>query len=68
MEGCGNFGLPVVDTSEQRVRVWYFPVVIGPWEEEAVHAERYRRLVTCAQEAGWRRCTHLGTLWLNQSF
>ncbi len=22
MEGCGNYGVPVLDTTEQRIRIW----------------------------------------------
>ena len=27
MEGCGNYGVPLLDTTAGRVRIWYFPVV-----------------------------------------
>ena len=26
MNGCGNYGVPVLDTTDGRVRVWYFDI------------------------------------------
>ena len=26
MEGCGNYGIPIIDTTEGRVRVWHFEI------------------------------------------
>lgn len=57
MEGCGNFGIPVVDTSEGRVRFWYFDMLT----ETA-----YESVIDCIMAAGWRNCTHLATSWLDQ--
>jgi hypothetical protein len=67
MEGCGNFGMPVLDTTDERVRVWYFPVVVDPDEAAEETEGRYSELLGCVRRRGWRSCTHLATLWLNQS-
>jgi len=67
MEGCGTWGLPVLDTTAELVRVWYFPIVLDPSEPSALIDGRYERVLECARAAGWRACTHLATLWLNQS-
>mmetsp|Transcript_36132 Transcript_36132/g.100336 ORF Transcript_36132/g.100336 Transcript_36132/m.100336 type:complete len:227 (-) Transcript_36132:91-771(-) len=56
-KGCGNFGVPMLDTTGGRVRVWYF---------DASSDELYAALHDCVQRRGWRRCTHLATLWLDQ--
>lgn len=58
MEGCGNFGMPIVDTTEGRIRFWYF---------DASSDALYDGLMACIPESGWRQCTHLATLWLDQA-
>jgi len=64
MEGCGNYGFPVFDTTEGRVRVWYFPVTaVAPHFEPFDHFDQVH---ACVQERGWRRCTHLAELWLDE--
>ena len=30
MEGCGNYGVPIIDSTEGRLRMWYFPIVDTP--------------------------------------
>jgi hypothetical protein len=57
MEGCGNYGVPILDTTEDRVRFWYFDTSTN---------DLYDAAVSCVKQAGWRRCTHLATLWLDQ--
>ena len=67
MEGCGNFGIPVIDSTEDLVRIWYFPVAAEPSESSTITEERYSRIISCVGSMGWRACTHLATLWLNQT-
>lgn len=67
MEGCGNWGLPMLDTTDEMARLWYFPIVLGPTEPIEAGDARYDRLLACATAQGWRACTHLATLWLNQT-
>lgn len=86
--GCRNYGIPVVDSTGGRLRMWYFPVADldrpappPPEDEGGAHAEppdaanegassgfdRYDEVHACVDAHGWRACTHLATLWLNQS-
>lgn len=60
--GCGQFGIPIVDSTEGRYRVWYFPIVdlsnsdFGP--------DRYDKIVECVVRKGtWRECTELAVLF-----
>lgn len=57
MEGCGNYGMPIVDTTENRVRFWYF--------DTSSHA-KLNSTVDCVSQKGWRACTSMATLWLDQ--
>jgi len=61
MEGCGNYGIPVIDTTESRVRVWYFDVYSLSGQDN------YDVLKECLLVRGWRRCTMYATLWLDQA-
>lgn len=58
MEGCGNYGMPLVDTTENRVRFWYF---------DTSSDDRFKVVIDCVKSRGWRQCTHLATLWLDQA-
>ena len=60
MEGCGNYGIPVLDTTEGRIRVWYFDVV------NVDGVDNYDHIINCITTNGWRKCTHLATKWLDQ--
>lgn len=57
MGGCGNFGIPVLDTTEARVRLWYFDTSAN---------DKYINVINCVLHQGWRACTNLATLWLDQ--
>lgn len=57
MEGCGNFGVPLVDTTDGRVRFWYFDTSCD---------EKYDSVLNCVKAQGWRSCTDQATLWLDQ--
>lgn len=56
-DSCADFGIPIVDTSEGRVRFWYF---------DASSEESYKSVIGCATSQSWRKCTHLAALWLDQ--
>lgn len=58
MEGCGNFGVPIVDTTDGRVRFWYF---------DTSSDEKYSSVLSCVESHGWRGCTNQATLWLDQA-
>jgi len=66
MEGCGNFGIPVVDTTLERLRVYYFPIVVDPEEPTSMSEERYRSVLDCVSRKGWRACTRHAITWLDQ--
>jgi len=57
MEGCGNYGMPIIDTTEDLVRVWYF---------DTSTADLVDKVVACVSQNGWRSCTSLAKLWLSQ--
>jgi len=58
MGGCGNFGMPIIDTTEGRLRFWYF---------DTSNKAKYDAAVACAQEKGWRQCLDLATSWLDEA-
>merc|ERR1719478_1503504 len=58
MEGCGNFGVPVFDTTGGRNRVYYFDT-----DTDA----KYEAVLACVTKSGWRACVDsLATVWLDQ--
>mmetsp|Transcript_25109 Transcript_25109/g.66745 ORF Transcript_25109/g.66745 Transcript_25109/m.66745 type:complete len:166 (+) Transcript_25109:2-499(+) len=57
MEGCGNFGMPIIDTTEGRVRFWYF---------DTSSDDMFNKTIACVTQKGWRSCTSLATSWLDQ--
>lgn len=62
MEGCGNYGIPVVDTTENRVRVYHFEIA------SVNGTDRYDSTVGCLTSAtSWRDCVHLADTWLDQA-
>ena len=60
MEGCGNYGVPVLDTTGGNVTFWYFSVV----DEDGT--DTYEAVHDCVSTRGWRQCTHLAVKWLEQ--
>lgn len=60
MEGCGNYGFPVLDTTEGRVRVYHFEVV----SRDGV--DTYDDVLACVSAKGWRQCKEHAELWLDQ--
>merc|ERR1711871_148689 len=60
MEGCGNYGFPVIDTTDDRVRIWHFEVV------SKNGTDSYDQVYQClSQNESWRSCTHLAESWLD---
>lgn len=57
MEGCGNFGMPLVDTTDGRVRFWYF---------DTSSDDQYDSVIGCVKQNGWRNCSAFATLWLDE--
>lgn len=53
-----RFGMPLVDTTEGRVRFWYF---------DTMSDESYGNVTSCVQANGWRQCAdEFAIKWLDQ--
>jgi len=58
VQGKGTrFGMPILDTTEGRVRFWYF---------DAMTDDSYSQVTDCVQSKGWRNCTDLAISWLDE--
>eukprot|EP01038_Epipyxis_sp_PR26KG_P010933 gene10933-14677_t len=58
----GNFGIPIVDTTGGRFKVYYFPI--------ASHSEgldNYQSILDCVTANGISGCYHLATVWSDQA-
>ena len=86
MEGCGDYGFPVLDTTEGRVRLYYFEIANTPSLDKRSFAraheagqmlsrpaaltdpikDHFDEVFSCVSQSGWRACTHLAQLWLDQ--
>lgn len=62
MSGCDNYGFPIVDTTENRIRFWHFEVVSKSGKDT------YNEVFACISKKGWRQCTDMAELWLDQPF
>jgi hypothetical protein len=61
MEGCANYGIPIIDTTDDRLRVYHFEIN-GKNDKDS-----YNATMGCLSSSnGWRNCTHLADLWLDQ--
>jgi hypothetical protein len=55
---CGGaFGIPVVDTTEGRFRVYYFPLA------QADQFDNSEEILACIQQHGVSGCYQLATVW-----
>ena len=64
----GNYGVPILDTTDGKVRVWYFPIVeMEPYVPHENATDSYDEVVACVTANGWRQCTHLARLWTEQA-
>lgn len=62
MEGCGNYGVPIVDTTAGLFRMWYFEV------QSKTSPDNYEAITACVKAAGaWRPCVQHAKLWVNQT-
>mmetsp|Transcript_96324 Transcript_96324/g.257602 ORF Transcript_96324/g.257602 Transcript_96324/m.257602 type:complete len:328 (+) Transcript_96324:528-1511(+) len=57
MEGCANYGVPILDTTEGRTRVHYF---------DASTDDAFNAVTSCVTANGWRGCLNLAETWLDQ--
>ena len=62
MEGCGNFGVPIVDTTvDGRLEVYYYEIQ----STESGSADNYDAVTRCFQEHGVDGCKGMADVWLN---
>eukprot|EP01065_Artemidia_motanka_P048451 TRINITY_DN779_c0_g1_i2.p2 TRINITY_DN779_c0_g1~~TRINITY_DN779_c0_g1_i2.p2 ORF type:complete len:482 (+),score=191.85 TRINITY_DN779_c0_g1_i2:64-1509(+) len=61
MSGCGNFGFPIIDTTENRFRVYHFEVYSKDGKDT------YAEKLACIKEKGWRGCTAMADVWIDQA-
>jgi hypothetical protein len=59
MEGCGTFGIPVFDTTHDRVQINYFPL------NDSTGVDNYATVLDCFTKQGYEKCLHLSQSWLN---
>merc|ERR1719453_1433747 len=55
-EGIANFGFPVFDTTNEKLRILYF---------DTSDDGKYSAALECVRKSGWRGCEHLATVWLD---
>jgi len=60
MEGCGNFGVPVVDSTSDKTEVFYYPIQDA---EDASKGDKYNVTVSCFEENGVGGCISLADKW-----
>ena len=61
MEGCANYGIPILDTTDDRIRVLHFEITA------ANGTDSYDATMACLKTASsWRGCAHLAEVWLDQ--
>ena len=65
-----RYGIPVIDSTEGRLRFWYFGIDKARGQrasgDKRLSDKRYEQLITCVRKGGWRSCTELAELWLDQ--
>lgn len=63
MSGCGQFGLPILDTRNGKALLYYFPLGnggarYGPWDV----------VMGCIKSKGFSACTQYADVWMEQDF
>jgi hypothetical protein len=61
MEGNGDYGIPVIDTTNDHVEINYFPI------NDATGLDMYQQVYDCFVNNPYRNCLHLSRSWLNQT-
>jgi len=59
--GCGNFGLPILDTRNGRATLNYFPLGDN-WQK----ADNFDEILGCFGAKGYSACTQYAQTWLDQ--
>lgn len=66
MEGCGNFGIPVLDTTGDKAELSYFPLN----DLGNRGSDQFDALLSCIKENGFSGCPSLASKtgpWLSQA-
>lgn len=68
MNGCAQYGFPVIDTTGGRLRIFYFPVSAATQPAHVVeNYDNYHEIYTCLEKHGFEGCTDFAAVWLNES-
>ena len=60
-KGCGNFGIPYVDTNDGRLEILYFPIA------DQAGTDNYDKLSDCVAQVGLSNCKQYATVWFNDT-
>jgi hypothetical protein len=58
---CGEYGVPVVDTTDGTFKMYYF--LVQSARPEKTQVDNYDEVLSCITENGVSGCYHLATLW-----
>ena len=63
--GCGHWGIPVVDTTSGKFRVYYFELFVqpGPKNDAPIAVDNFNAIYECFRDNGVSGCYHLASLW-----
>ncbi|GAB5364000.1 hypothetical protein AAMO2058_000931900 [Amorphochlora amoebiformis] len=59
MEGCGNFGVPIVDSTSGTTKVYYYPIQ----DVNVEGSDKYSDVVGCFESKGVGSCQDLAMVW-----
>merc|ERR1711957_428272 len=62
MSGCGNFGLPILDTRGDQATLWYFSL-----GSNGQRHSNWDEVLTCIRNYGFSACTQYADKWMQQS-
>jgi len=62
MSGCGDFGLPILDTRGGQATLWYFSLGSGGQRHS-----NWDEVLTCIRNYGFSACTQYADKWMQQS-
>lgn len=65
MGGCGEWGVPVVDTTSGEFKVYYFLLYVQPGPKNSATApiDNFDAVYNCFRDNGVSKCYHLATEW-----
>lgn len=65
MSGCGEWGIPIVDTTSGSFKVYYFLLYIQPGlrNNATVAVDNFDKVYNCFRDNGVSNCYHLATEW-----